>query len=157
MLHEFGQVFDNLTSSAVLGQVFDNLSSSAVFGQVFDNLTSLAVFGQVFDNLTSSAVFGQVFGSLTSSAVFGQVFDNLTRLPALVQVFEKYLLDADWSVCAGNWMWVSSSAFEKVLQCPRCICPVRYGRRMDPKGNYVRWVACQEINLASHLFILVCV
>ena len=124
---------------------------------MFDSLTSLAVFGQVFDTLTSLAVFGQVFDSLTSSPVYGQVFDNVTSLPALVQVFEKYLLDADWSVCAGNWMWVSSSAFEKVLQCPRCICPVRYGRRMDPKGDYVRWVACTEINLASHLFILVCV
>uniref|UniRef100_A0A182Z9F6 Cryptochrome-1 n=1 Tax=Biomphalaria glabrata TaxID=6526 RepID=A0A182Z9F6_BIOGL len=55
-----------------------------------------------------------------------------------LQVFDRYLLDADWSVCAGNWMWVSSSAFEKVLQCPKCICPVRYGRRMDPKGEYVR-------------------
>ncbi|XP_076439549.1 cryptochrome-1-like [Babylonia areolata] len=55
-----------------------------------------------------------------------------------LEVFDKYLVDADWSVCAGNWMWVSSSAFEKVLQCPRCICPVRYGRRMDPKGDYVR-------------------
>ncbi|WAQ94843.1 CRY1-like protein, partial [Mya arenaria] len=33
-----------------------------------------------------------------------------------VAVFDKYLLDADWSVCAGNWMWMSSSAFEKILQ-----------------------------------------
>jgi hypothetical protein len=57
-----------------------------------------------------------------------------------LQTFDKYLVDADWSVCAGNWMWVSSSAFEKVLQCPRCICPVRYGQRMDPKGDYVRYV-----------------
>ncbi|GFO20146.1 cryptochrome-1 [Plakobranchus ocellatus] len=55
-----------------------------------------------------------------------------------LEVFDRYLLDADWSVCAGSWMWVSSSAFEKVLQCPRCICPVRYGRRMDPTGNYIR-------------------
>ena len=54
------------------------------------------------------------------------------------QVFDRYLLDADWSVCAGSWMWVSSSAFEKVLQCPRCMCPVRYGRRMDPTGKYIR-------------------
>ena len=137
--------------------MFNSLTNLAVFGEVFDSLTSSAVFGLVFKSLISSSVFGQVFDSVTSSAVFGQVFDNLTSLPALVQVFEKYLLDADWSVCAGNWMWVSSSAFEKVLQCPRCICPVRYGRRMDPKGDYVRWVACPEINLASHLFILVCV
>nr|AWY10935.1 photoreceptive cryptochrome [Hermissenda crassicornis] len=55
-----------------------------------------------------------------------------------LEVFDRYLLDADWSVCAGNWMWVSSSAFEKVLQCSRCICPVRYGRRMDPNGDYIR-------------------
>jgi len=54
------------------------------------------------------------------------------------KVFERYLIDSDWSVCAGNWMWVSSSAFEKVLQCPRCICPVRYGKRIDPTGEYVR-------------------
>lgn len=55
-----------------------------------------------------------------------------------LKVFLKYLLDADWSVCAGNWMWMSSSAFEKVLQCPKCFCPVGYGRRMDRTGEYVR-------------------
>lgn len=55
-----------------------------------------------------------------------------------LQVFYKYLLDADWSVCSGNWMWVSSSAFEKFLQCPSCFCPVNYGRRMDPKGQFVK-------------------
>ncbi|XP_013394032.2 cryptochrome-1-like, partial [Lingula anatina] len=55
-----------------------------------------------------------------------------------LKVFFKYLLDADWSVCAGNWMWVSSSAFEKCLDCPKCFHPVRYGQRMDPVGDYVR-------------------
>jgi len=54
------------------------------------------------------------------------------------EVFQRYLIDYDWSINAGNWMWVSSSAFEKVLQCPKCICPVRYGRRIDPSGDYVR-------------------
>ncbi|KAF6038965.1 cry [Bugula neritina] len=53
-------------------------------------------------------------------------------------MFRKYLLDYDWSICAGNWMWVSSSAFEKALDCPRCFDPVKYGRRMDPYGLYVR-------------------
>ena len=23
--------------------------------------------------------------------------------------------DADWAICAGNWMWISSSAFEGCL------------------------------------------
>ncbi|XP_078000467.1 cryptochrome-1-like [Glandiceps talaboti] len=55
-----------------------------------------------------------------------------------LQFFLENLLDADWSICAGNWMWVSSSAFERALQCPKCFCPVRYGRRMDPSGEYVR-------------------
>ncbi|PIK55338.1 putative cryptochrome-1, partial [Apostichopus japonicus] len=55
-----------------------------------------------------------------------------------LQVFYKYLLDADYSVCSGNWMWVSSSAFEKFLQCPSCFCPVNYGRRMDPQGHFVK-------------------
>ncbi|CAC5360560.1 CRY [Mytilus coruscus] len=55
-----------------------------------------------------------------------------------LKIFLKYLIDADWSVSAGNWMWVSSSAFEKVLQCPKCFCPVGYGRRMDRTGEYIR-------------------
>lgn len=52
--------------------------------------------------------------------------------------FLKYLLDADWSVCAGNWMWVSSSAFEALLDSSECACPVRLGQRLDPEGEYVR-------------------
>nr|BAF45421.1 cryptochrome precursor [Dianemobius nigrofasciatus] len=52
--------------------------------------------------------------------------------------FLQYLLDADWSVCAGNWMWVSSSAFEQLLDCSHCMCPVNYGRRLDPWGQYIK-------------------
>lgn len=55
-----------------------------------------------------------------------------------LQHFFEYLLDADWSVCAGNWMWVSSSAFEQVLDCSECICPSAFGRRVDPQGEYIR-------------------
>ncbi len=55
-------------------------------------------------------------------------------------MFDKYLLDGDWSVCAGNWMWVSSSAFENCLQCPNCFSPVMYGMRMDPTGEFIRSV-----------------
>ncbi|OWR41136.1 cryptochrome-1 [Danaus plexippus] len=55
-----------------------------------------------------------------------------------LQHFLKYLLDADWSVCAGNWMWVSSSAFEALLDSGECACPVRLGRRLEPTGHYVR-------------------
>ncbi|KAJ2939748.1 hypothetical protein O0L34_g17939 [Tuta absoluta] len=55
-----------------------------------------------------------------------------------LQHFLKYLLDADWSVCAGNWMWVSSSAFEALLDAGECACPVTLGHRLDPSGEYVR-------------------
>lgn len=54
-----------------------------------------------------------------------------------VEHFLKHLLDADWSVCAGNWMWVSSSAFEKLLDSSKCNI-VPFGKRLDPKGVYIK-------------------
>ena len=54
------------------------------------------------------------------------------------QVFQEYLLDADWSVNAGNWMWVSSSAFENFLDTSDTISPVNYGRMFEPTGEYIR-------------------
>lgn len=53
-----------------------------------------------------------------------------------VQVFEELLLDADWSVNAGSWMWLSCSAFFQ--QFFHCYCPVGFGRRIDPSGDYIR-------------------
>jgi hypothetical protein len=32
-------------------------------------------------------------------------------LAVVLQVFEELLLDADWALNAGNWMWLSASAF----------------------------------------------
>ncbi|XP_034243121.1 cryptochrome-1 [Thrips palmi] len=55
-----------------------------------------------------------------------------------LRLFLRLLLDADWCLCAGNWMWVSSSAFEQLLDCSSCVCPVSYGRRLDPQGEYIR-------------------
>lgn len=55
-----------------------------------------------------------------------------------VQHFLKYLLDADWSVCAGNWMWVSSSAFERLLDSSLVTCPVALAKRLDPNGIYIK-------------------
>lgn len=53
-----------------------------------------------------------------------------------LQVFEELLLDADWSVNAGSWMWLSCSAFFQ--QFFHCYCPVGFGRRTDPSGDYIR-------------------
>lgn len=56
----------------------------------------------------------------------------------LLQVFEELLLDADWSVNAGSWMWLSCSSFFQ--QFFHCYCPVGFGRRTDPNGDFIRWV-----------------
>lgn len=53
-----------------------------------------------------------------------------------MKVFERWLLDAEWSLNAGNWMWLSCSAFFQ--QFFNCICPVGFGRKLDPNGDYVR-------------------
>lgn len=60
--------------------------------------------------------------------------------------FLKYLLDADWSVCAGNWMWVSSSAFEKLLDSTKCSI-VPFGQRLDPDGCYIKRYVPELCNL----------
>ncbi|KAE8622837.1 hypothetical protein XENTR_v10005409 [Xenopus tropicalis] len=53
-----------------------------------------------------------------------------------MKVFEEFLLDADYCINAGNWMWLSASAF--FHHYTRIFCPVRFGRRSDPEGNYIR-------------------
>ncbi|XP_062856908.1 cryptochrome-2 isoform X2 [Trichomycterus rosablanca] len=53
-----------------------------------------------------------------------------------MRVFEELLLDADWSVNAGSWMWLSRSAFFQ--QFFHCYCPVGFGRRIDPTGEFIR-------------------
>ncbi|KAG7272381.1 hypothetical protein CRUP_000372, partial [Coryphaenoides rupestris] len=53
-----------------------------------------------------------------------------------MKVFDELLLDGDWSINAGSWMWVSCSAFFQ--QFFHCYCPVGFGRRIDPSGAYIR-------------------
>ena len=52
-------------------------------------------------------------------------------------VFEEYLIDGDYAMNAGCWMWVSGSAFmDKISE--RSTCPVKMGRVWDPTGTYVK-------------------
>ena len=53
-----------------------------------------------------------------------------------VRVFDRHLIDADWSLNACNWMWLSCSAF--FHQYFRCYSPVAFGRKTDPQGEYIR-------------------
>ena len=46
--------------------------------------------------------------------------------------FNKNLVVSDWAVNSGNWLWVSSSAFEHILNC-QCLhrfCTVRQATRI---------------------------
>ena len=52
--------------------------------------------------------------------------------------FSHYLVDRDWAVNSGNWMWVTTAAFERMLDCTVCIDPVLYGKRLEPSGDYIR-------------------
>ncbi|GAX79468.1 hypothetical protein CEUSTIGMA_g6909.t1 [Chlamydomonas eustigma] len=53
-----------------------------------------------------------------------------------MQVFEEYLIDQDHFVNAGNWMWLSASAF--FSQYFRVYSPVAFGKKYDPEGKYIR-------------------
>merc|ERR1712130_274776 len=53
------------------------------------------------------------------------------------QAFEEYLIDGDYAMNAGCWMWCSGSAFKEEVST-RSLDPVKFGRKWDPNGNYVR-------------------
>lgn len=52
------------------------------------------------------------------------------------KVFEDYLLDYDWSLNAGNWMWLSASAF--FYKYFRVYSPIAFGKKTDKEGLYIR-------------------
>lgn len=53
-----------------------------------------------------------------------------------LKVFEKLLLDHDWSLNAGNWMWLSASAFFHAYY--RVYSPIAFGKKTDPSGDYIK-------------------
>lgn len=52
------------------------------------------------------------------------------------KVFEELLLDADYALNAGNWMWLSASAY--FYQYFRVYSPVAFGKKTDKNGDYIR-------------------
>ncbi|KAM5132327.1 cryptochrome-1-like isoform 2-T2 [Mantella aurantiaca] len=52
------------------------------------------------------------------------------------KVFEELLLDADWALNAGNWLWLSASAF--FHQFFRVYSPVAFGKKTDKNGDYIK-------------------
>ncbi|KAM6044794.1 cryptochrome-2-like isoform 2-T2 [Theristicus caerulescens] len=53
-----------------------------------------------------------------------------------LKVFEELLLDADWSLNAGNWLWLSGSAF--FHRYFHVYSPVAFGKKTDRDGAYIR-------------------
>ncbi|KAF4518708.1 (6-4)-photolyase(1) [Ephemera danica] len=53
-----------------------------------------------------------------------------------MKVFEEFLLDADWALNAGNWMWLSASAF--FHQYFRVYSPIAFGKKTDKDGSFIR-------------------
>jgi deoxyribodipyrimidine photolyase len=43
-------------------------------------------------------------------------------------------------VCAGNWNWISCGDPEEVVRTTVTFCPIKYGKKMDPNGEYIRYV-----------------
>ncbi|TQN64620.1 Cryptochrome-1 [Colletotrichum shisoi] len=55
------------------------------------------------------------------------------------EVFEEWLLDHEPACNAGNWQWLSCTAF--FSQYFRCYSPVAFGQKWDRRGAFVRrWV-----------------
>ncbi|KAL9927410.1 (6-4)-photolyase [Glossina fuscipes fuscipes] len=52
------------------------------------------------------------------------------------KVFEELLLDQDWALNAGNWMWLSASAF--FYKYFHVYSPVAFGKKTDRSGSYIR-------------------
>lgn len=63
------------------------------------------------------------------------------------KVFEELLLDADWALNAGNWMWLSASAF--FHQYYRVYSPVFFGKKTDPEGLYIKKYVLELRNYPS--------
>lgn len=56
-----------------------------------------------------------------------------------LDVFEELLLDHEPACNAGNWQWLSCTAF--FSQYFRCYSPISFGKKWDPDGTFIRkWV-----------------
>jgi cryptochrome len=52
------------------------------------------------------------------------------------EVFEEWLLDHEVACNAGNWQWLSCTAF--FSQYFRMYSPIAFGQKWDPEGTFVR-------------------
>jgi len=50
--------------------------------------------------------------------------------------FDRLLIDGDWSINTGNWLWLSASAF--FYSFYRVYSPIKFGQQYDPEGRYIK-------------------
>ncbi|GMF10306.1 unnamed protein product [Phytophthora lilii] len=53
-----------------------------------------------------------------------------------LEVFQERLIDHDWSINAGNWLWLSSSYFFSAYF--RVYSPSTFGKKWDLEGRFIR-------------------
>ena len=62
--------------------------------------------------------------------------DLFVHWEAGAAVFDRELVDADWAINNGNWMWLSCSCF--FYQYFRVYGPVSFGKKYDKEGVFIK-------------------
>ena len=62
-------------------------------------------------------------------------------------MFDRELVDADWALNNGNWMWLSCSCF--FYQYFRVYGPVSFGKKYDKNGDFIRHYLPQLRNMPA--------
>ncbi|EXK41714.1 cryptochrome [Fusarium oxysporum f. sp. melonis 26406] len=63
------------------------------------------------------------------------------------EVFEEWLIDHEPACNAGNWQWLSCTAF--FSQYFRCYSPIAFGQKWDKEGNFIRRYVPELKNMDS--------
>merc|ERR1719220_1305093 len=64
------------------------------------------------------------------------------------QLFEEFLLDADYALNAGNFLWVTGSAFANQIPV-KSLDPVKLARKWDTDGSFIRRYCPELKNLPT--------
>jgi cryptochrome len=73
--------------------------------------------------------------------------DLFVHWEAGAAVFDRDLVDADWALNNGNWMWLSCSCF--FYQYFRVYGPVSFGKKYDKNGDFIRHYLPQLRNMPA--------